>query len=251
MICQNCQTDVDNDLVFCTNCGTRLNETWNQTPTVLGNDSVVTKPSVQTGRPNSNSNLKWIALIVALIAIPASLFGGYLLLNSNRQSSAQNTDKQISSNSTSNKKADTNQNKPANLSNIADTNENTSNSNVNAENTNTDSGNSERVEIMNERIEIEPDSPYTLPFTVDYENARIKGNVQVLRGQPLDGYVYLQEMYDLHFPDTTYKMFSFDVTKNSDINQTLVKGNYVLVFSNKNAKSSIIQSKVVVESMEK
>lgn len=55
MICQNCQATVDNDLIFCTNCGERLPETKSESQTVLLKDSVVTKTSIEKPpKPSSN-----------------------------------------------------------------------------------------------------------------------------------------------------------------------------------------------------
>src|SRR5215204_4091631 len=83
MICQNCNARVDDDLIFCTNCGER--QVVPTEKTVLMNDSVVTK-ATNVKPPKSSSNLKWIALIIALIAIPTSIFGVYLLMNSQKNS---------------------------------------------------------------------------------------------------------------------------------------------------------------------
>ena len=63
MICQNCNAQVDDDLIFCTNCGERQVVPTEQT--VLMNESVVTKVA-NAKPPKSSSNLKWLALIVAL-----------------------------------------------------------------------------------------------------------------------------------------------------------------------------------------
>src|SRR5688572_5554829 len=113
MICQNCHTEVDDDLIFCTNCGARLFQPAGEAPTVL-----ITKPAA-TGnenakRPKSSSNLKWIALILALIAIPASIFGLLLLQSRNRQI-AQNTARPNTPTATPTRKPSPNQNTNVNL----------------------------------------------------------------------------------------------------------------------------------------
>ena len=82
MICQNCHARVDDDLIFCTNCGERLVVPTAQTVSL--NDSIVTQNAV-VKPPKSSSNLKWLALIVALVAVPASIFGIYLLMNSSEK----------------------------------------------------------------------------------------------------------------------------------------------------------------------
>src|SRR5262245_60806691 len=122
MICQNCKAEVEDDLIFCTNCGERLFETTNQAQTVLLNDSVVTKPSVKAS-PKPPSKLKWLALIVSLVAIPATLFGVYLLINSNNRQVSQNLSKPNTPISTPRK---TNSNKNANAD-ITDKNTNSTN----------------------------------------------------------------------------------------------------------------------------
>ena len=258
MICQNCQNKVDDDLIFCTNCGKRLfqpksdartvliddsaaKQTAVEKPsqTVLMNDSVVTQTSVEKP-PKQSSNFKWIALSLALIAIPASIFGVYLLTNTKLV--VQNTNKQKTPAPTATRKATTNQNSNANISN---SNVNTANVNIN---TNTNSATpTNKTEIMNERIEIEPQSHYALPFEVTNETSRIVGKVKVLEGEKIDGFVYLQKSFDEHFPDDTYKMFSFSGEKSAETNQTLVKENYVLVFVNDSDKSIVIQGNFSVE----
>src|SRR5215208_4281502 len=113
MICRNCQTEVDDDLIFCTNCGERLFQPPGEQPTVLINEPRVTKPD--TAIPPKSSNLKWVALIVALIAIPASIFGILLLQSQNRQT-ALNTTQTKTPTPSPTRKANTNQNSNANVS---------------------------------------------------------------------------------------------------------------------------------------
>jgi flagellar basal body-associated protein FliL len=241
MICQNCRVSVDDDLIFCTNCGERLIHPQNKTQTVLMNDSVVTRNSIETPSKPA-SNLKWIALIIALIAIPASIFGVYLLMNSNKTTITQNTNKPNTPTPTATRKANTNQNTNAN---VANTNANISNTNVNA-NTNAETPKN-KTEIMNERIEIAPQEHYALSFEVEKDNSTLLGNVKVLEGENLKGYVYLQSQYDEHFPDETYKMSSFEAKKSADVKQTLVAEKYVLIFVNNTDKPLIIQGNFSVE----
>lgn len=237
MICQNCQANVDDDLIFCTNCGERLFETKSEAQTVLLNDSIVTKISVEKPQ-KSGSNAKWIALTVALIAIPASIFGVYLLTNSKQIS--QNINKTNTPVSTPTRKTNSNQNTNANISN--------SNANLTNIKANTNSANpTNKTEIMNERIEIAPKSHYALPFEVTTNTAEIVGKVEILQGEKIDGYVYSQEMYDNHFPDPNYKIFSFGDAKNVVVDQTLVEEKYVLVFINKTEKSVVIQGNFSVK----
>jgi len=236
MICQKCRTEVDDDLIFCTNCGERLTNSQTETQTVLINKPVPTQPNANSPSPKPSSNLKWVALIVALMAIPASIFGVYLLTKSNNQQVSQNTNKPNTPTATPTRKTNTNQNSNANRAN---TNANAANANVNA---NTNSTNpKDKNEIMNERIEIAPKSHYAVPFEVETETAVIIGKVKILQGEKFDGYVYSQTMYDNHFPDTTYKVFSFEGEKNTDVNQTLVESDYVLIFVNKSEKPLVIQ----------
>lgn len=238
MICQNCQAQVDDDLIFCTNCGERLFETNAQT--VLMNNSVAAKTPVETPK-KSSSKIKWIALIVALIAIPASIFGVYLLMNAAKNSQiSQNVNKSNLSAQSPTRKARNNQNSNANVPN---TNANSANSNPNE---NTPTAKNKR-EIMNERIEIAPKSHYAVPFKVTDDTVKILGEVEVLGGEEIKGFVYLQKVFDEHFPDEIYKVFSFDGKKEIDVNQTLVKENYVLVFVNDGEKPVVIRGKFSVE----
>ena len=250
MICQNCHTEVDDDLIFCTNCGERLFESTEEEQTVLMNEPAVTKrddskptvlmnDSVVTNNkklPKSSSNLKWAALIIALIAIPASIFG-LLLLKSRNQQVSQNTTKPSTPAPTPTRKANTNQNSNANTANI---NANSTKANTNIANKNKGE-NPKAKEIMSERIEIAPSEHYAVKFEVNDDTARISGKVTVLQGDKINGFVYLQKMYEEHFPDETYKMFSFGGSKTAEVNQTLVEEDYVLVFVNNGEKSVVIQ----------
>ncbi len=238
MICQKCHAEVADDLIFCTNCGERLIHSQSETQTVLINNPARTQSTVSSPSPKQSSNLKWVALIVALMTIPASIFGVYLLTKSNNQQVSPNIKKPNTPTATPTRKADTNQNSNANLSNTANTN-------VNA-NTNSATP-KEKTEVMNERIEIAPDSHYALPFELEKENTKLIGEAKLLEGENLAGFVYLQKNYDEYFPDPTYKMFSFEGRKTAEINATLVEEKYVLVFVNETDKPMIIQGNFWVE----
>jgi len=241
MICQNCQSEVDNDLVFCTDCGARLHETVSGTPTVLMKDSVVT----QVSAPPPKSNLKWVALIVALLAIPASIFGVYLLLN-RQPKVAQNVNKSATPAPSPTRKANTNQ---ANKTNV-NSNVNSANTNLNAnqtdENVNAATPQPAETVIWKERIEISPDSHYSVSFEMP-EDGNIVGTVKAVEGSPIEGYVYTQQQYDEKFPDHTFKMFSFSGEKKAETKQRLLKENYVLIFVNKGESSIMIEGSFSIE----
>lgn len=237
MICQNCHTEVADDLIFCTNCGARLINSTNEAQTALINESVVTKSTVATPKPPSN--LKWIALIIALIAIPASIFGVYLLMNQNRSQVSPNTNNAKSPAPTATRKINANQNNDANVSNS-----NTANTNVN--NTNSENP-KEKTEVMNERIEIAPKEHYAVAFEIEKENTKLVGEAKLLEGEKITGFVYLQKSYDEYFPDPTYKMFSFEGRKSAEIKAALVEEKYVLIFVNNTDKPVIIQGNFSLE----
>jgi hypothetical protein len=238
MICRNCQTEVDDDLIFCTNCGERLFERQTEAPTVVMNEPVSLPPNnKKTAKPSSN--LKWVALIIALIAIPVSIFGVYLLLKAQTNSQvAQNINKPKTPTATPTRKTNSNQNPNTNLSN---TNSEKANVNTNVPKP------ANKTAIMNESVEIEPKSFYDLPFEVKAETAVITGKFKVLQGKNIDGYVYLQEMYDDHFPDPAYKVFSFGGESSPDVKQTLVGGEYVIVFVNNSENKVVLQGDFYLE----
>jgi hypothetical protein len=212
-----------------------------EAPTVVMNDSVVTTSPAEKP-PKTASSFKWAALIVALIAVPASLFGVYLLTNTKNQPVSQNINKPNTPVSTPTRKTNSNQNSKAN---IANTNTNPTNANVNVNSNSVTK--TDKTEVMNERIEIAPKSHYSRPFTVDAETAKIVGQVKLLEGEKIVGYIYFQKQYDEHFPDPTYKVFSFDGAKVASVNQTLVKDNYVLVFVNDSEKPLVVEGLFSVE----
>ncbi len=242
MICQKCHAEVDDDLIFCTNCGERLIHTQTEAQTVLINNPVPTQSTVNSPSPKPSSNLKWVALIVALLAIPASIFGVYLLMKQNRAQVSQNTNKPNTPTPAPTRKANTNQNSNANLANA---NTNIKSANANWEKDSADP--KEKTEVMNERIEIAPKEHYALPFELEKDNSKLVGEAKLLEGEKITGFVYLQKSYDEYFPDPTYKMFSFEGKKTADINSTLVEGEYVLIFVNETDKPMIIQGNFSVE----
>ncbi|HVE55419.1 MAG TPA: zinc ribbon domain-containing protein [Pyrinomonadaceae bacterium] len=236
MICQNCRAEVDDDLIFCTNCGARLMNSQTSAQTVLINDPAATQKTVNPPPPKSASNFKWIALIIALVAIPASIFGVYLLMRQNRPQVSQNVNKTATPVSTPARKANTNQNSNANPAN---SNVNSANSNVTANTNSAKTAN--KIEVMNERIEIAPKSHYAVPFEIENENVKLVGEAKLLEGEKITGFVYLQKNYDEYFPDPTYKMFSFEGKKSAEIDAPLVEEEYVLIFVNETDKPMIIQ----------
>jgi hypothetical protein len=251
MICQNCRERVDNDLIFCTNCGERLSVTADQASTVVMNEPVLTKPSKQAHPTKGNSNLKWVALILTIMAIPASLLIAYLLLANSKSQSVSDKSNTNSVPSINRKVNSNSQNK---MPNETTGNANVSNSNiaVSEANVNSNSSNSNRndsakgqTQIIDERIEIAPGAHLAYPFKLDSE-AKIFGEAKVLQGAAIEGYVYFQDMFDQHFPDANYKVFDFD-GKNPKVEQTLVKGDYVLVFINKNKTSATIQANFITD----
>jgi len=239
MICRNCHAQVDDDLVFCTNCGARLFEHQNSAQTASIQNPNLTNNIIESPK-KSSSRLKWTALIIALMAVPASIFGIYLLSNSaNNQPVVQNANKPSTPKTTQTpRKENANQNTNANLVN---TNTVNVNQNVNAEKP------GDKNEIMNERIEIAPGSHYARSFEVTAETEAIVGTVKIIQGDKIDGLVYLQTEYDDHFPNPDYKIFSFGEEKISEIWQTLVKEKYVIVFVNNSDKPVTVQGKILLK----
>lgn len=253
MICQNCNASVDNDLIFCTECGSRLHQTVSNPQTVSMNDSVVTKVS-ETHPQNSKSNLKWVALIVALIALPVSAFIVYRMLSNSKPVQTAVNSSTLAKNAAAPaaNKLNTNASAPNNLSNVNI--QNNLNAVTNKEGTNEESANSNqvetveekgdgsRVEIWNDHIEIAPGEHLAVPFEAT-SDGRIVGNVNTLQGAPIDGLVYLKSEYDDHFPDPIYKFFSFGGDRNTELDGRVVKQKYVLVLMNNSKAPTIIQGK--------
>ena len=254
MICQQCHTEVADDLIFCTDCGARLFEPKTEEPivfapdarrtggesdnppTVLRTEPIYT-PAANAKPPGSSSNLKWLALIVALIAIPISIFGILLLQSRNRQV-AQNAAPTKTPTVAPSRRANTNRN--ANV-NAVNSNVNRANANANA------NAKREKNEIMNERIEIAPKTHYAREFEVSDETARLTGSVKITSGEKIDGYVYLKKNFDEFFPDETYKVFSFGTSTTTEVRQTLVAEDYVLVFVNNTDKTVVVEGDFSLE----
>ena len=242
MICQNCRATIDDDLVFCTECGARLYETMSNVPTIALNDSVVTQVSAP---PKKSSPFKWIALIIGLSALPASLGIAYLLIKNQSPVKVTNANKSAPVNRKNNSNSI---NKNVNVT-VPNVNANAA-SNSNVSNANSDNGNqtanntveTEPTVIFDDQIEIAAGEHIAYPFKLDGD-AKIAGKIQTLRGDSVQGYVFTQDAYDEHFPDANYKMFSFE-GKNPVIEQHLVTGDYVIVFLNETASAIVIKGKV-------
>lgn len=224
MICISCKKEVDDDLVFCTECGERLFE-----PTIDGRTLLRPEfepaPGSGGSQPDARRNL-FVGgiLILSLLAVGAGiLFNPFSTRNgkpdnqsktrsgSNRSMPDQNRIKDISSNTTISN-ADGNSNKPKLLPNLENPTES----------------------VLNEKFTVDPNSHIVFSFTVSAETAKLIGTAELLEGQRFVGYVFLHDVFDQRSVDPTYKMFSFDAehVKIAQIEQTLVKGEYVLVFTN-------------------
>jgi hypothetical protein len=96
------------------------------------------------------------------------------------------------------------------------------------------------TKILDEQINVDADAHIAFPFRVKEETVKIVGDVEILYGEQLEGYVFLQEVYDENGVNADAKMFSFDTNK---VEQYLVKGNYVLVFANNDGNGVSVKAK--------
>lgn len=244
MNCQNCQTEVANDLVFCTECGSRLHQTISDAQTVILPESVVTKATEPIKKPKSALKILGIIIgIVVVLVIPISLIIAYFALNNPKAPANKTT---VNNSNSTNRKT-SNQNKSANtlVNNSANNWNLNSNSESNTENTNANIRlKAEETKILDERVNIDANGHIAFPFKVSGD-IKIVGEVEILEGEQYEGFVFLQEVYDEHSVDSTYKMFSFDVNqgKIAKIEQYLPKGNYVLVFANNDGNGASLKAK--------
>lgn len=239
MICNSCRANVDNDLVFCTECGARLHESVSEVLTENIPQSVVTqiRPSAQP-----KSHFKWIALGVAVLAFPLATGLAYLILQGLSQPSAANkrpaaapvndssktnqnikatpTPKPVDSNS--NKGADTNANVPANISN-------------------TSAGSSAGEIILDDRFPVDAKNYTAFPFTVGV-TSDITGEAEGIDKKTFEGFVYTEEAFETKFPDTLHKAFSFGGGEKADVKQLILPGKYVLVFVNKDSSGITVRA---------
>lgn len=244
MICQTCRATIDNDLVFCTNCGGRLYEpAASDAATIAIKDSVVTQSAV-AAPSKKNSPFKWIALIIAFVALPVILGIAYLLTKNQAVLNTTNVNKSAPVNRKINAAT------PAKNTDLPAPNatvENVADNNSNVENTNRESNrnNPETTTIFDEQIEIAAGEHIAYPFKAD-GNVKVFGKIETLRGESVTGYFYIQNVYDEYFPDPTYKVSNFK-EKKPEIRQYLVAGDYVLVFLNENKSSTVIKGKLEMQ----
>ena len=242
MICQNCKKEVDDDLVFCTECGSRLHETVSSAKTVVIPEPMVTQAEAE----KPNSTLKIATIIVGIIAFFAVLGVGALLVFN------PFSPKPVSQNSTP-KPSRTPTPKPANQNKTANIPVNNSNTNTDWTNVNSNNSANQNTEkelpktkkvILDERVNVDADAHVAFPFKVT-EDVKIVGEVEILNGEQYEGFVFLQEIYDEHSVDSTYKIFSFDSNqgKSAELEQFLPKGDYVLVFANNDGQGVSVKTK--------
>ena len=238
MICQNCQSEVADDLVFCTECGSRLHETVSSVETV-----VMPKPPVtQTDELKPNKTLKIATIIVGIIALLTILgLAAIMVFNPFSQKPvAQNTTPKPSKTSTP---------KPANQNKNANVIANNSNANDNLANVNSNTSTNENTAkeppklaevILDDRLNIYADSSVAYSFTVDDDLAKIVGSAEITRGEQFEGYVFLQQVYDENQVNPDKKIFSFET---GQVEQYLPKGDYVLVLANSDGKGVSVNAK--------
>jgi flagellar basal body-associated protein FliL len=251
MICQNCHSNVDNDLIFCTSCGVRLIEPSKtlQNQTQQPTEVFTTQTEQQTVVSPKKSNAKWIALIVGMSIFTVVLgFGifAYFRLNSNKTVTNKSTPKPTQTA----KPKPTNQNQNTNI--VANNTNSNTNSNANISvNSNANSSvekDDDKTEktILDDTVSVDANGRMAFPFKVAQDMTEIDGKVEILEGESYEGYVFIQEIYDENGVNPTFKMFSFgseDDGKVANIEQVLVKGNYVIVFSNSDGKGVRVRAK--------
>ena len=210
MICRTCQTNVADDLVFCTECGSRLHETVTNIPGGISEQTLVIPTSQQNKIaevPVKKSKAKWILLSVLLFVLPAVAIGMLLVF---KFGFSNNGVKPVPSPTKTpvKRKSPTPEKTPAN-SNPTPQSNNTS-SNINSESA--DSPDDQSGLILEDRVSIDIDEHIAYPFRLTSQS-KIEGEVSILEGDSYEGYVFTQEAYDEYFPDSNYKMFSFGEAK--------------------------------------
>lgn len=226
MICQQCQTNIDDDLIFCTNCGQRLFQPQSETETIVQARNTVSEAPSKS-RPTGLIALGFVGFLIVAAAIGTA---AYLYVTSQRAPAA---------NAAKTPAAKTPAKKPT------ATNKPSANSNT-ASQSPTPESESEPETVMDERIEIAAGEHYARPFEVSDETAKILGRIRVLEGGEIKGFVFSQKAYDEHFPDETYKEFSFEGKLSAEIDQTMVRGKYVLVLINDTEDGIAVEGKVTV-----
>lgn len=258
MNCPNCHTQVDNDLIFCTNCGQRLMQSQAETPTVVNpkkaETSSVGNPNT-LGQPNTvpEKSKRWIWALLSLFILGISaliFFSVFIYRVGNSGDTVANTKSKPTATVEKTPALNENENNKSNLvnnnANIA-ASANTANTNSIA-NANPDSDKQTPKDIFNEQIELGAGEHKTVDFTVDVNGlTKIVGKVETLNGESMNLYVYTKDGYKMYFPDTTYKLFDYD-GKLINVEQVLhVKDEYALVFLNKNDKPISVKGKISLE----
>jgi uncharacterized membrane protein YvbJ len=217
MICQTCQATVDNDLIFCTECGSRLTQNWGNAQSEA--TVVLNNPPTQTQPVKKSSPLKWILAIVGLLGI-AGVFGIGLLIFLNPFS------------------------KPAKPSKHDEINVNRSADHDSSDSESNKKSDDEETTVIDERVNVDKNSHIAFPFKVTDDYVEFAGEIENLGSEKFEGYVFMKDLYDEKTVDPLYKMFSLNTSsgKISKTEQFLFKGDYVLVFKDTSGKGGSLKA---------
>lgn len=226
MICPNCKAVIDNDLVFCVQCGMRL--TGNFTQPQL---QTPTQPTVAfSNQPKRKFPWLWVSLgslfFVGLIASSGVL---YFLLKKNAE--AQKTSVPIEAKNT-----------PYNPATVSNINQNTTLPDREQTAANANSPKDENI-IVDETITVEKKDHKAFPFQIKNDSTMLRGQAELIEGEKFKAYVLLEDAYDKFMADSTYAVNEFDGKRGEivKVNEFTTADKFVLVIENKEDKPIVLK----------
>lgn len=234
MICPNCKSAIDNDLVFCVQCGARLTGNFTnrqiQTPT---------QPTIAFSNPPKRK-LPWLWISLGLLLFVGLLTSSgilYFFLRKNVET--EKTAAPIEG-----------KNSPRN-SPISDTNQNinSSVSEKNAANAHSSAG--EKI-IVDETLTVAENDHKAFPYQITNDSTMLRGQAELIKGEKFKMYVLLKEAYDKFIADSTYAVNEFEGKRDKvlKVNEFTAADKYVLIIENKTDKPISVKIKMFLKETE-
>lgn len=236
MICKNCQAIVDNDLIFCVNCGSRL----------IGgaetNRGIPAQPTIAFSVPQKKRNhLILIAVIPLLgIAVLATILGiiAWLPASSKNETRKDNSLPEKSTNADYPKNGEDRGAESDSLNNPPASNAKTA-------------INGERI-IVDETLTIGKNEHKAFPYQITDNSTMLRGQAELLEGENFRAYVLLKDAYDTFLADPTYEVYGFKGKRGEiiKINEFTSADKYVLVVENKSVQPISLKIKLFLKEEE-
>lgn len=235
MICKNCQASIDDDLIFCVNCGIRL---------VGGLDTnrgMPAQPTVPFSIVQKKRNPLILIAVISLlcVGVVATFLGIIVWL------------KPFSGNETR-KSASSAENNDADYPKSAGNSNADSNAFNKNQSSNEKAATDEEKTIVDETLTINKNEHKAFPYQITDNSTMLRGQAELLEGESFRGYVLLKEAYDTFLADPSYKVIGFSGKRGEivKINEFTSADKYVLIIENKSSQPINLKIKLFLKKVE-